>query len=131
MPTITSPSVLILARPGRDRRSLAALFQTLGEAELFLLDGDISEDALAEECNGALTGDPDLVVVDLAGLDDGGPDLLAWAARRWPTARRLVLDDRHDALPRAQTQRRLNADCALARNAPAGDLLVAAKRIIY
>jgi DNA-binding NarL/FixJ family response regulator len=108
------------------------LFQTLGQAELFLLDGEISEDSLlAAGCERAAKNAPDLVVVDLDGLDDDGPDLLTWAARRWPAAPRLALDNSRDSLSRSPAMRRLGADCALARNAPAGDLLVAARRIIY
>lgn len=130
MSTLTDPTVLILTRPGRDPGSLAAVFQTLGKAELFLLDGEISEETLAAGFGSAVKSAPDLVVVDLDGLDDGGPDLLAWAASRWPAAGRLALDGRRDPLARSPAGRRLNADCALARSAPAGDLLVAARRII-
>ena len=128
MPATASPIVLLIARPGRDRSSLAALLKTLDQAELFLLDGAVSEESLSGLSLGARFHSPDLVVVDLDGLNDADPDPLEWAAQTWPKARRLALSDR---IHRAPAARPLDADCALARTSSAGDLLSAARRIIF
>jgi hypothetical protein len=122
----TSPEVIVIARPGRDRRSLVALLKTLGRAELFLLHGAVSDEALAAQFGERPVRSPKLIVVDLDGLEDGGPHLLAWARRHWPGARRLALSD---APGRTAAPSGLDADCSLARNAPAGDLLHAARRM--
>ena len=113
-----APSILIIASPGRDRQSLAALLKTLRCSELFLSDG------IAPVQNNLPT--PELVLVDLAALGKSGEESLAHAARQWPTARRLALVD---DLRLIEKTRSIGAHYALARNAPAGELLRVVQRM--
>jgi len=111
-------SILIVASPGRDRQSLAALLKTLRCSELFLSDG------IAPGQNNLPT--PELVLVDLAALGKTGEESLAHAARQWPAARRLALVDDFRLVERSQS---MGAHYALARNAPAGELLRVVQRM--
>lgn len=110
------PSIVIIARPGRDQRSLAALLKTLGRMDLFLYDGETPGPA----------SPPDLVLVDLGALDRAAAASLTGAARSWPSARRLALVDDIRCAGQAQA---LGADCTLTRSAPAGELLQAVRRL--
>ena len=113
----SAPSILIIARPGNDRRSLVALLRTLGRSELFLHDG-----------RGALPMmlHPDLVMVDLDSQDRRSAEALICTARQWPTVHclALVTDIRQAADARA-----LGADSAMPRNASAGELLQTVVRL--
>lgn len=110
------PRIVLIARPGRDRRSLAALLKTLGRMDLFLYDGEAPGPALP----------PDLVLVDLGALDRGAAASLEGAAQSWPSARRLALVDDIRCVGQA---RALGAHCTLTRSASAGELLQAVRRL--
>jgi DNA-binding NarL/FixJ family response regulator len=112
-----APSILVIARPGNDRSSLAALLKTLRRAQLFLHDGRGPLPAALH---------PDLVMIDLGSLEGCSPEMLVSAVRQWPTARCLALvsDVRQTTGALA-----LGAHCALSRDACAGELLQTVQRL--
>ena len=113
-----SGHIVVIARPGSDRRSLAALLKTLDRVELFVSDGRGTLPRTVQS--------PDLVLVDLEGFEPPGASPLARAAGEWPSAPRLALvaDIRQSA-----AACHLGADCALARTTPAGELLQTVRRL--
>jgi len=114
----SATSILIIAGPGRDRQSLAALLKTLRCSKLFLSDGNIP--GLSN------IPTPEVVLVDLGVLGRMGEEALARAARQWPAARRLALVDDFRLIEKAQS---LGAHYALTRNTSAGELLSVVQRM--
>jgi DNA-binding NarL/FixJ family response regulator len=113
--------ILIVARPGHFRDSLAAVLKTLPRVELFLVNGlDRSHwEALS-------LAQPAIALVDLEADDISQAISLGALRDTWPGVRCIALVDN---LQQARAARSGNVDLALSRGASAGELLSAIQRL--
>jgi DNA-binding NarL/FixJ family response regulator len=113
--------ILIVARPGHFRDSLAAVLKTLPRVELFLVNGlDRSHwETLS-------LAQPAIVLADLEAVDVSQATSLGLLKEKWPGIRCVALVDNFQ---QARAARSGNVDLALSRSASAGELLSAIQHL--
>jgi DNA-binding NarL/FixJ family response regulator len=113
--------ILIVARPGHFRDSLAAVLKTLPRVELFLVDGlDRSHWETLSLAQLAIA------LVDLEPGDLFQATNLGSLKEKWPGIRCIALVDNFQ---QARAARSGNVELALSRSASAGELLSAIQRL--
>jgi len=113
--------ILIVARPGHFRDSLAAVLKTLPRVELFLVDG-----LNRNHWEHLSLAQPAIALADLDASDVAQAFSLDLLKDKWPGIRCVALVDNFQ---QARAARSGNADLALSRSASAGELLSAIQRL--
>ena len=113
--------ILIVARPGHFRDSLAAVLKTLPRVELFLVDG-----LNRSHWEHLSLAQPAIALADLDASDVAQAFSLDLLKDKWPGIRCVALVDNFQ---QARAARSGNVDLALSRSASAGELLSAIQRI--
>jgi DNA-binding NarL/FixJ family response regulator len=117
----TLVSILIVARPGHFRDSLAAVLKTLPRVELFLVDG-LNRD----HWETLSLIQPTIALADLDAEDVCLSISLGSLKEKWPSIRCIALVDNFQ---QARVARLGNVDLTLSRSASAGELLSATQRL--
>jgi DNA-binding NarL/FixJ family response regulator len=113
--------ILIVARPGHFRDSLAAVLKTLPRVELFLVNG-----LNRSHWETLSLAQPAIALVDLEADDLSQATSLGALKDNWPGILCIALVDN---LQQARAARSGNVDLALSRSASAGELLSAIQRL--
>ena len=113
-------SILVLAKSGNFRDSLAALLRTIPQVILSMLD-ELSLDEIEK----AVNHPPAVLLVDWDLIHIAAPDALASFRRIWPEARFVIMTDHHR---QTMVARASGFDFVISKSTSAGELLAAIRQ---